>query len=191
MTVAGLLLTGGASRRMGIDKAAMVVGGLPLAERVARALASVVAPVLEVGPGRSSLPVVAEAEAGAGPLGALAAGAAGLASLGHRGSAVVLATDLPFVTAALVEALAAHPGEGTVVPVLDGRRQPLVARYSGQALHVAGALFERGQRSLAALLDQVEVVEVAEAELARRVDLRQLLDVDTPADLRRLGLTDA
>nr|MDP9020189.1 NTP transferase domain-containing protein [Actinomycetota bacterium] len=58
--VAGLLLTGGASRRMGRDKALLAVHGLPLAQRTAGVLAAVVAPVLEVGPGRSTLPAVQE-----------------------------------------------------------------------------------------------------------------------------------
>ena len=173
---------------MGADKAAMVVEGLPLAQRAAGALTAVVSPVFEVGPGRSSLATVAEAELGAGPLGALAAGAAALAAHGHRAGAVVLATDLPFVTADLVRVLASHPSAGTVVPVLAGRRQLLAARYSPTALRTAPTLFAAGRRSLAALLDEVDVVELPEDELARLVDLRELEDVDTPEDLARLGL---
>ena len=174
---------------MGTDKAAMVVDGVPLAERAAGALAAVVSPVLEVGPGRSSLPTVAEAEPGAGPLGALAAGAAALAQGGHHGGTVVLASDLPFVTAGLVRVLATHHAEATVVPVVGGRRQPLAARYAPDALDRAQALFAAGQRSLTALLDDVDVVELSEDELVSLVDLRELEDVDTPEDLTRLGLS--
>lgn len=188
MNVAGLLLTGGRSRRMGADKAGLVVDGVPLAERAAVALSAVVSPALEVGPGRSSLPVVTEVGPGAGPLGALAAGAAALSSAGHRGGAVVLATDLPFVTARLVHVLAFHPSEATVVPVVRGHRQALAARYSPAALELAPALFAAGRRSLAALLVEVEVVELTEGDLAGVVDLRELEDVDTPEDLARLEL---
>ncbi|HVL90346.1 MAG TPA: NTP transferase domain-containing protein, partial [Actinomycetota bacterium] len=46
---AGLLLTGGASTRMGRDKATIVAGGASLAERSAAALRAVAAPVLAVG----------------------------------------------------------------------------------------------------------------------------------------------
>jgi molybdenum cofactor guanylyltransferase len=177
---------------MGADKAALVVDGVRLAERAAAALVAVVDPVLEVGPGRSSLPAVTEPEPGAGPLGALAAGAAALAQLGHDGGAVVLATDLPFVTAGLVRVLAFHPAEATVVPVVDGRRQLLAARYSSEALDRAPALFAAGRRALTALLDEVDVVELPEDELAGLVELRELEDVDTPEDLTRFGLrTDA
>src|SRR5205807_1911161 len=72
--VAGLVLTGGTSSRMGRDKAALPVGGQTLAERVAGRLSGVVAPVLEVGPGRCGLPVAPEDRPGAGPLAALVAG---------------------------------------------------------------------------------------------------------------------
>ena len=187
MNVAGLLLTGGSSRRMGADKPALVVDGVSLAERAAAALAAVVDPVLEVGPGRSSLPVVTEPEPGAGPLGALAAGAAALAHRGHQGGAVVLAADLPFVTAGIVRVLASHPSEASVVPVVAGRRQLLAARYSPQALARAAALCAAGRRALHDLLDEGAVVDLGEDELAG-VDLRELEDVDTPEDLARLGL---
>ena len=46
----GLLLTGGASRRLGTDKATIVWQGETLAVRAAVVLAQVCAPVLEVGP---------------------------------------------------------------------------------------------------------------------------------------------
>lgn len=188
MNVAGLLLTGGRSTRMGVDKAALVVDGVTLAERAAAALVAVVSPVLEVGPGYSSLAVVTEETPGAGPLGALVAGAAALASRGHGGGAVVLATDLPYVTAGLVRVLASHPSDATIVPLVNGRRQLVAARYSPQALDRAPALFAAGRRSLSALVDELDIVDLTEDDLAFFVDLRELQDVDTPADLSRLGL---
>jgi hypothetical protein len=49
--VGGLLLTGGASRRMGSDKALLKVDGRRLVDRAAAVLGAVAAPVIEVGPG--------------------------------------------------------------------------------------------------------------------------------------------
>lgn len=190
MNLAGLVLTGGRSTRMGVDKAALVVDGVTLAERAAAALSAVTRPVLEVGPGYSSLPVVTEETPGAGPLGALVAGAAALVSRGHGGGVVLLASDLPFVTADLVRVLASHPSDATVVPLVNGRRQLLAARYSRQALERAPGLFAAGRRSLSALVDEVDVVDLTEEDLAPFVQLRELEDVDTPEDLARLGLRD-
>src|SRR5581483_10755685 len=58
--IPGLLLTGGASTRMGRAKAELAWDGERLADRVARVVGAVCAPVLEVGPGHSALPAVLE-----------------------------------------------------------------------------------------------------------------------------------
>ena len=58
--VSGLLLTGGASRRLGVDKSRLRVDGRTLAERAAERLRAVCDIVVEVGPGRSDLPVARE-----------------------------------------------------------------------------------------------------------------------------------
>src|SRR3954470_9716556 len=96
--MAGVLLTGGASRRMGTDKARLVVSGETLAARSARVLASVCDPVVEVGPGVSGLPVVQEEPPGAGPLVALLAG---VGALGEPKTVILLACDLPNVSSEL------------------------------------------------------------------------------------------
>ena len=75
MTAAGLLLTGGASRRMGHDKATCLSWqARTLARRTARLLAATTTPTFEIGPGHSGLPRVTEDPPGAGPLAAVAAG---------------------------------------------------------------------------------------------------------------------
>jgi molybdopterin-guanine dinucleotide biosynthesis protein A len=186
---AGLLLTGGASRRMGTDKAAVRVDGCSLAERTALLLAGVAGPVVEVGPGYTSLPRTTEALPGAGPLHAVAAGAAFLAGVGHTGPALVVATDLPRLTAGLLAALSSWPAPGCVVPLDAGRPQPACARYSPAALAEASVLAASGQRSLMALLGRVEVAWLTPADwgpAAGRPDA--LVDVDTPDDLAALGI---
>jgi molybdopterin-guanine dinucleotide biosynthesis protein A len=55
---AGVLLTGGRSRRLGVDKASLVLDGETLARRAARRLDAVCSPVLEAGDGVSGLPAV-------------------------------------------------------------------------------------------------------------------------------------
>ena len=150
--VAGLLLTGGASRRMGTDKASLVIGGEPMAARLASLLvAACGGPVLEIGPGRSGLPWLTEDPAGAGPLVAVAAGGAALRAGRWRGAALVLACDLPLLTPTALRLLAIWPGVGSVVPVVEGRAQPLCARWSGLDLMAAGERVAAGQRSLQGL----------------------------------------
>ena len=179
--VAGLLLTGGASRRMGVDKASLSIDGVPLAQRTAGVLAAVVAPLLEVGPGRTTLPAIEEAPAGEGPLAAAAAGFRALADLGHVGPVMVVATDLPRLSVAVVQALAAHPSAGSVVAFVAGRPQWLAARWSPPAVERAPALVRAGERRMQALADDVEWLDCSHwAE--------HLTDVDTPADLRDAGL---
>lgn len=186
--VAGLLLTGGHSRRFGADKALHPVDGVPAAVRLARVLrAALDGPVLEVGPGRTDLPAVDEGPGGEGPLVALAAGARALRARGHRGPAVVLACDLPFVDEALVGWLAGRPG--TAVPVVEGRTQPLCARYDADALDRAAAVVDAGGRALHALLDSVPVRLLGEEDWGVVVGRRSFADFDTPEDLARLGLS--
>jgi molybdopterin-guanine dinucleotide biosynthesis protein A len=186
---AGLLLTGGASRRMGTDKAAIVVDGVRLSERTAALLAEVAAPVVEVGPGFTALPRTVEAPRGSGPLHAVAAGAVFLAAAGHPGPALVVATDLPRLTAGLLRTLATWPAPGCVVPVAGGRSQPACARFSPEALAEAVALAHAGRSSLMAVLDRVEVEWLAPDQWlpgAGRPDA--LADADTADDLAGLGI---
>jgi molybdopterin-guanine dinucleotide biosynthesis protein A len=185
-TVAGLLLTGGASRRMGTDKALLEVDGRRLAERGASVLSAVCRPVLEVGPGVSGLPAVREDPPGEGPLAALGAGLAELDRLGHAGAVVALAVDMPFVGAGLLRLLAERPGPPTAVPVAGGQPQPLCARYGPGTLAAVVRLLDAGERSLRALLGAVEVgwVQPDEWEPAGGPDAFR--DLDTPEDLARL-----
>jgi molybdopterin-guanine dinucleotide biosynthesis protein A len=183
---AGLLLTGGASRRLGRDKGALTIpgSGESLARRTGRLLAGVTVPALEVGPGHSGLPAVAEDPLGGGPLVALAAGARQLRARGWTGPVVVVATDLPRLTAGLLAWLAGHPSPRSVVPLRDGVPQSLCARYCPGDLDVAMALVAAGRRALHDLLDSIEAL-MAGPELwqAAAGDPDTLLDIDTPSDL--------
>jgi molybdenum cofactor guanylyltransferase len=182
-----MLLTGGTSRRMGRDKADLVVEGERLADRTARVLAQVCAPVLEVGPGRSRLDSVLEDPPGGGPLVAVAAGRRGLLEQGYAGPAVVLAVDMAAVEPPLLHFLATFPGEGSVVPFVTGRAQPLCARYSAATLAVAERLAAGGERSMRALVHEAGDLQWAGPRMwGAVVDDRAFLDLDTPADLERL-----
>jgi molybdopterin-guanine dinucleotide biosynthesis protein A len=173
---------------MGRDKAAIVIGGMSCAHRVGRCLSLVVSPALEVGPGRSGLAVVNERPRGQGPLYALVAGWHALTARGHRDHVIVLACDLPFVTEALLRFLACRPEPGSVVPVVHGRAQPLCARFSGMALDDAARAVSAGHRSLAPLLEGDDVTWLEQPDWCQVADSQAFSDMDSPADLLRLGL---
>jgi molybdenum cofactor guanylyltransferase len=187
---AGLLLTGGSSRRLGTDKARLVVpGGETLAERTGRLLLSVADPAIEVGAGRTGLRGVEDAEPGAGPLAALAAGVAALDDRGWAGPVLAVATDLPLLSEAMLRWLAHHPARCSIVPLDEGRPQPLCARYARDDCRAAIELSGDGARSMTALLRAIDPLLIGVALWegpAGRSDA--LLDVDTPDDLARLGL---
>jgi molybdenum cofactor guanylyltransferase len=185
---AGLLLTGGASTRLGVDKAELRRDGERLADRGARLLAAACTPALEVGPGTSPLPAVREDPPGAGPLAAIVAGAEALQARGVDQAVLVLAVDLPFVTPALLGWLAGHPAPGAVVPRLDGIAQSLCARYSPADLRVAASLRADGQSAVRALLAAVPVTYVDETDWGATVDVGEFVDVDTRDAVTRAGL---
>ncbi|HEX6381170.1 MAG TPA: molybdenum cofactor guanylyltransferase [Acidimicrobiia bacterium] len=186
----GLLLTGGASRRMGEDKALIEVGGRRLVDHAAALLTAVADPVIEVGPGWSGLPAVREDPPGSGPLAALGAGAASLRAAGHDGAVLVLAVDMPRVGVELLRLLARRPGTATAVPRAGGHPQPMCARYGPDVLAAVDERLAAGGRSLRDLLETlaasgaVSWVEPEEWEPVAGPEA--FADVDTPEDLRRL-----
>jgi molybdopterin-guanine dinucleotide biosynthesis protein A len=186
-TVAGMVLTGGSSRRMGLDKTMIPIAGEPCVVRVERAMRSTASPCIEVGPGKTSLPSVLEAEPGRGPLTAIAAGWRALEDRGHVGPVLVVAGDLPLVSEEVLRWLAALPGTCSVVPEVHGRRQPLLARWSSTDLHSAAAAAALGRRALGDLPDGRGSRTVAEGEWATVALPEVFSDIDAPDDLRRLG----
>jgi molybdenum cofactor guanylyltransferase len=197
MAVAGLLLTGGASRRMGRNKAELVLSsraglskeaegselldGLTLAERTASLLANATTIAIEVGPGFSGLPHVCEAPPGSGPLAALVAGWAELGRLGYAGPVLVVATDLPRLTSGMLDWLARFRSNQSVVPVARGHLQPLCARYEASDLILATRLVAEGRRAMSDLLEAVDAVLAPEETWCEfSGDPLCLDDLDTP-----------
>jgi molybdopterin-guanine dinucleotide biosynthesis protein A len=184
VTCAGVLLTGGTSRRLGFDKSSVRIGDETLAVRAARVLGAVCSPIVEVGPGRSGLRAVREVPAGSGPLAGLVAGADALAA----SSVVLLGCDLVRVESPLIELLAQWPGAPTAVPVLDGEPQFVCARYGPDAIAAARELLVNGERSLRALFAAAGADLVAESQWRAVAPADAFDDLDTPDDLTRLGL---
>jgi molybdopterin-guanine dinucleotide biosynthesis protein A len=173
------ILTGGASSRMGRDKAFVEFDGLPLVSRVANALAEA-ATITTIGGDVVALSQLGfEAEPddypGDGPLG----GIAQALTIGTADAVVVVACDMPFLNGATVRSLVeALDDRDVAVATSDGHRQPTLAAWRRGA--PVAAAFAGGERSPRRLLDQLDVVEVPVT------DPRIVVDVDTPDDLTNL-----
>jgi molybdopterin-guanine dinucleotide biosynthesis protein A len=190
---AGVVLAGGASTRIGRDKALLrLAPGAPtFLETAVAALRSTCTAILVVAPAERRYAVggarlIPDRWPGAGPLGGILTA---FEELGG-GRAIVLACDYPLVTSDVVRALASRELHCTaVVPIAPGvdgrdREHPLVARYDIHPWRdLARTAFASGERSLRGwlALGAPCLLDLAgEAELAAA-----LLNVNSPEDLER------
>jgi molybdopterin-guanine dinucleotide biosynthesis protein A len=189
VSLEGFLLAGGASRRMGRDKARLRLGGASFVARVEGALAPHVARVRIVGRrwDEGGLSCIEDLRPGLGPL-------AGIESaLAHAGGAgvFVVACDLPLVTAdflGLVAGRAASAPETIVVPAdAEGRVAPLCGVYPARALATASRLLDAGERRPRALLDAFPSLLIHFEDYAHLPGAERLLrNVNTPSEYEAL-----
>jgi molybdopterin-guanine dinucleotide biosynthesis protein A len=185
--IEGFILAGGASSRMGADKATLTLGDETFVARVCDALASVASRVSIVSArddqSDCGLTIVRDVYAGAGALGGLHAALAAC----RAPWAAVVSCDLPFVTRELFLRLAslASADFDAVAPVQpDGRPQPLCALYSVRAcLPAAARLIEAGELRPRVLLKNLRTRWVAPEEFSdlTRAELF-FTNVNTPDD---------
>ena len=179
----GAVLTGGASRRFGSDKALFRVDGVALAEHVCRMVrAAGAGEVMAVGgdgPALSGLGCfdrhLQDHWPGQGPLGGI------ITALEAANSevAVILACDTPAMSASAPRRLIDALGEAdVVVGVVDGRDQPLTAAWRGDVVGRLRLAFEAGERAPRRVIESLTVarVELADTDVA---------DIDRPDDLHR------
>lgn len=165
--VAGAVLVGGASRRMGEDKARRLFDGVAAATRASRLLASLFEDVLLVGGDPPADAVGRRIGDGAGPRCALRGLVAALdAARAER--VLVIATDLLRLGPELLLALVAWPEADVVLPRRAQRIEPLCA------------LWHR-ERALALAREQLAMERLALHELVARLDARFLDDADLAA----------
>jgi len=188
MPHSAILLAGGKSSRMGREKAALLVEGVPLWRRQLETLRAT-APVEVLISGRSEGPY---AEGGAavildqwpetGPLG-------GLATVLPRSAApwvLVLAVDMPRMTTVYLRGLVAEAertGRGVVPRFADGQRQPLAAVYPREAGAVAEALLQHGERRMEALLRGLQDIGLMTAHPVAAEEEALFENWNAPGDL--------
>ncbi|MGH3614947.1 MAG: NTP transferase domain-containing protein [Pseudonocardia sp.] len=200
--VAGIVLAGGRSSRMGESKAALEWHGSTLLRRTASLLARArnnpadPGPIVVVAAPGQELPdlppgveVVTDPVEGRGPMQGIATG---LAAVAERAPvAFVCSTDLPFLHPAFVRRVLRElsPDLDVVLPVARGFPQPLAAAYRTSLATRVVELIAQGRMRPAMLFDQVRVHRMNDGALladpalaAADPALDSLLNVNEPND---------
>lgn len=202
-SIAGFILVGGESRRMGTDKAGLTLNGRSFVERIAGEVAQISSSVSIVGSNTaelqlkelSNLTIVPDVYPKWGALGgvhaALSACAAQDSTQDAADWALIVACDFPFVTRQLFARLASvREGFDAVAPIQkDSIPQPLCALYRVEpCLDRAVELIESGERKPIALLQSVITRWILFRELADLEDANSLFDnINTPQDYARIA----
>lgn len=198
MPSAAILAGGRATRFGGLDKGAVIVQGRSILDRQLTAITQVTDDILYVGAKppaeyRDLLREVPDLRPGLGPLGGLdtALGAA------RDDTVLVIAGDMPFLTAEFLEYLArmagdagsmANPGSpgniDAAVPRTARGWHTLTAAYRRACQPRVRARLAAGTLAMRGLLDELQVLEIGHDAIARFGDPERLLaNVNTPADL--------
>ena len=186
------VLTGGGSRRMGTDKAALKIAGKSILARMCELLADRVGEVTVIGrrPACDDAPACAAWQAdirpGLGPLGGIATALRLGAGDGPPRGVCVAACDMPAIDGVLLDHLLAGRSVGApaTAPVhpATGRLEPMPAIYEPGARESIEHALDRGELSVTAWLTAAGAHRLAVPEkLADR-----LANVNTPDELDAL-----
>ncbi|HLZ07430.1 MAG TPA: molybdenum cofactor guanylyltransferase [Chloroflexota bacterium] len=192
--VSGIVLAGGRSRRLGVDKRTLTLRSVQtqLAKTLER-LSAVADDIVVAGDPSESVAdharVVRDVAVGAGPLAGIVAG---LTAVRHD-HAIVLACDLPFLNVELLRQLIALPRNyALLVPGhSDGTLEMLHAVYAKSTVTILQWCLSNGQRRLSDLPEVLKgkglVVQIVDDGWLRLYDpsLRSFFNLNTPEDLRR------
>ncbi len=186
--VSGAVLLGGESRRMGRDKAHVAFAGVPMATRIARLLDRFFEDLILVGgdppndaPGRHVPDTHGPRSSLRGLVSALEAA--------RCDRVVVVATDMPLISADLIIGLTAYPEADAVVPRDAEHAHPLCAIYRREpVLEVARRLLDAERLRLSLVLDAVQTryLEGQDLELLSS-EAGALENANTPEELARLA----
>jgi molybdopterin-guanine dinucleotide biosynthesis protein A len=190
--IAAIILAGGRSQRMGQDKAALVLGGRNLLQRAVDAVSAVADEVVVVvrpraqSPSLSGSAHVTFVEDEAPDEGPLVGIVSGLARV-QAPIALIVACDQPFVRPEFLRLLAARAREHlAVVPVVDGRPQPLCSAVRTDALAQLRTLVADGTRAAAALADLPGALHLQrEAWFGADPEGRSFIGVNTREEFER------
>ena len=181
--VAGAVLCGGRSTRMGRDKATLRVDGEAMVVRVATALvAAGCVPITAIGGDAAALtelgvPVVADLHPGQGPLGGVLTALTTFAERGVVDAVVVVSCDMPWLDGATVATLIAGLADHDVAVARGERAEPLCAVWRVGCVAGLRTHFGAGIRAVHRAIGGCDAVEVD-------VDPAAVRNVNAPADVQ-------
>ena len=189
MRVTGVVQAGGKSARMGgAPKALVELGGRRLIERVVGVVREVVDDVLIVTNTPDlyrflDLPMVPDVFVDHGSLGGIYSGLTAAAG----DAAFTVACDMPFLRAAVARLVVERAGEADVViPRTGDQLQTMHAVYGKGCLPHMHARLRAGRLKITGFFEDVRVLEVPEAEVARHADPALVFtNLNTPEELER------
>ena len=172
---AAYILAGGRSTRMRTDKARLLIQGRTLARHIAEQASLAADNVTLVGgEPLEDLRTIPDRYPGFGPVGGMATALLDTASEWN----LLLACDMPFVTAPFLAALLARGAEGgwnAVIPQTpDGRRHPLCAAYRLSALGALQLAVATGVHTVREAIKPLYIVHFPVE------DLRVVTNINTP-----------
>ncbi|WP_168735970.1 molybdenum cofactor guanylyltransferase [Cohnella fermenti] len=192
----GVILAGGAGRRMGgVAKGLLPFAGAPLIRTISERMASrcktvalVVATQRQAQElGGLGLPTRLDWLPGSGPLSALH-----IALLEAQEPLVwVSACDMPFVSPHAADWMAERleaSGANAIVPRVSGRLHPLQAIYRPECVLHSQSCLAQEERRMMALLEAVKPCVAEEEELRRAgIDTSFVTNINTPDDYARIA----
>jgi len=187
--VTGVLLAGGRSRRMGVDKRFLQVGDKTLLERALEVYDQVFEEILVIAAARTTdlaairHRILIDVIPDCGSLGGLYTGLSG--ATGERVFAA--ACDMPFLNPAVIAHLVSlSPESDIVMPKLSMGLQPMHAVYAKTCLPHVRRMLDAGRLTIHEITQNASLTVrfVPEDEL-QRIDSKLLsfLNLNTPADL--------
>ncbi len=162
-----IILAGGKSRRLALDKALLVLNGEWLLARIVSTLATLSDDLLVVANDgqhleRLAARIVPDVHPGTGPLGGIFSGLRAMRY--DRG--LVVACDMPLLNLALLRYLIQLSQESDVVlPRIGDKTEPLHAVYTKTCLRPIEDSLKRGDRRIIAFFPEVRVRYVEQEEI--------------------------
>lgn len=186
LTVTGVILAGGQSRRMGQNKALMSLGGMRLIDRVVKVMSQVCTEILMVTNSPEvytdlGIKMVGDVQYNKGSLGGIYSALCSVTT----SHCLVVACDMPFLKVSVLRYLIAQiEAYDVVIPEIEGELQPMHAIYSHTCLEPIAQRLAANRLRVVGFFPEVNVRIASEAEL-RAFDPRLLTfqNLNTPEDM--------